>query len=217
MYGYIRSTLIFLAAVALPLSASAHQPVYLGNSTAAVTIPDPVISRAYYGELNGKPAEYTVVLATTTKFYMDITAPNIAGARTDFDAIMRNANGEVVLQLLHGTEWPTWYEEFGGDMYLKGPEERKELPAGTYRITVDNPSHSGKYVLAPGEEEVFTLGGTPETIHQIYLMKTKFFGKPPYTIFEGIIGHVLLGILIAIIMIVGIFSYFFLKPKRSRH
>jgi hypothetical protein len=204
-----------LAVLATPFSASAHLPIYIHN-TSKIIIPDADTSRAYYGELGGEPAEYSVTLSTTTKFYISILAPDIAGAFTDYEVVMRDASGRTALALLPGDSWQRWYEEFGGDMYLKGPEERKELPAGTYIISVDNKSHSGKYVLAPGEEEIFTVGGTPETIRQIYLMKTKFFGKPPYAIFEGIIGRAILGICIAILLIFIGAGYILARRSRRR-
>lgn len=205
--------LFVLACAAFPIMASAHSPSYVGGSS-AIAIPDPMTSRAYYGNLDGTPAVYTVQLATTTAFYLNILAPDIRGARTDFEAIMRDSAGSAVIDLKQASPWSAWYEEFAGDTYLKGPEERKILPPGNYTITVTNPSDSGKYILAPGEIERFTLASMPQTLRQIYIVKTRFFDKPPYAIFEGIIGHVLLAIiLIVVLSVIG--AMYFIRTKKS--
>lgn len=192
---------VFVGILITPFIAIAHEPNYIGVAD-RISIPDPTTSRAYYGELTGRPAVYTITLSTNTDFYLNILAPDIAGARTDFSAIMRNASGTAVVTLASDDPWPAWYEDFAGDTYLKGPEAKTNLSAGIYTITVSNSDNSGKYSLAPGEAEIFTIPGVPHTIQEIYWMKTKFFGKPWYSIFEGIIGHVLLALCIILIILI---------------
>ncbi len=213
VYTFImnRSLIAVLIVLTFPFFASAHEPEYIATST-VIHIPDPDISRAYYGELPGSPAVFDVRLTETTNFYMNLLSPDIPGARTDFSAIMTNPAGDVVISLSGGT-WEQWYEEFGGDTYLKGPETRTELPAGAYTITVSNPDNSGKYVLAPGEEEVFTVAGTPRTIREMYLMKTAFFNKPAWTLFQGVIGYSLLGITVAVVLLVGGALYMLMRRR----
>jgi hypothetical protein len=210
MKKIIAFTAILLCAV--PLSASAHEPNYIGSQS-SITIPDPETSRAYYGALSGTPARFTIRVATGTDFYLNILSPDIPGARTDFTAIMSDISNNPVIELKGDAAWQPWYEEFAGDMYLKGPEIKKTLPAGEYTITVSNPGNQGKYVLAPGEAEVFTIQGTPSMIRQIYLMKTLFFGKSPFSLFEGVIGHILLALL-AIVLCAAAFSLYLLRRRR---
>lgn len=208
------TTLLVAGTIALiPLVASAHEPVYIDTQD-RISIPDPTTSRAYYGELTGRPAVYEITLATAMDFYLNILSPDIPGARTDYQAIMRDQNGIAVITLRDTGVWEKWYEDFAGDTYLKGPEIKKSLPAGTYTIEVSNPGNSGKYSLAPGEAEVFTLAGTPHTISEIYQMKTKFFGEPWYAIFEGIIGKFLLGLAVFILFSTGYLLYRFSLRRR---
>jgi hypothetical protein len=96
---------------------------------------------------------------------------------------------------------------------LKGPEFKQTVPAGTYTLTISNGNNAGKYVLAPGEAEVFTLAGTPETIHQVYLEKTLLFNKPWYSIFEGIIGKTLFILTLALLLAIGCVLYVLVKRK----
>ena len=175
--GLFTSVLLFALMVSVH-TASAHQPEYVG-SQAAIHIPDPDTSRAYYGELAGTSAVYTISSTQNFSLYLSILSPYLPDARKDFTITVTNATGATMAKLsAPASEWQAWYEEFAGDMYWKGPEFKQSVPAGTYTISVSNPGNAGKYVLAPGEAEVFTLAGTSSTIHQIYLSKTRFFGKP---------------------------------------
>ncbi|MCG3769221.1 MAG: hypothetical protein JW384_00342 [Nitrosomonadaceae bacterium] len=186
---------LLCALLASAHTASAHQPAYIDTQT-AVSIPDADTSRAYYGELTGTPAMYTISSDKDFSLYLNILSPYLPGAKQDFSVTVTNATGTTIATLnAPVTAWQEWYEEFAGDTYWKGPEFKQPVPAGTYTISVSNPGNTGKYVLAPGEAEVFSVKGTPSTIQEIYLVKTYFFEKPWYSVFEGIIGKVLLGML----------------------
>jgi hypothetical protein len=206
-------TLAFFTGSIQPVSA--HEPEYIASQN-AISIPDPEVSKAYYAELTGKPAVYTIVSDKPFSLYLNLLSPVVPGAVKNFSATVKNTNGNVVT-VLDGQNftWTQWYETFAGDTYWKGPEFRQNVPAGTYVITVSNPTNSGKYVFAPGEKEVFTLTGIPATIHEIYLTKTKFFGKPAYSVFEGIIGKSLLGVLVTLVAVILI-TFYILPRRRAR-
>jgi hypothetical protein len=214
----MNKTLLIFATLLLTLTthvgtASAHTPVYVGTQS-AITIPDAGTSRAYYGELAGTPAVYTISSDAEFSLYLNILSPYLPGARTDFTVQIRNSAGELFATVNDpSVPWATWYEDFGGDTYLKGPEFKQTVPAGTYTLTISNGNNAGKYVLAPGEAEVFTLAGTPETIHQVYLEKTLLFNKPWYSIFEGIIGKTLFILILALVVSIGCVLYVLVKRK----
>lgn len=208
--------ILFLAFVLTTQLASAHQPQYVTTET-NIQIPDAATSRAYYGELPGKPARYTVTSDTEFSLYVNILSPYLPDAKKDFVVRITNASGTAVASLnVPPVNWERWYEEFAGDLYWKGPEFKETEPAGTYTIEVSNPGNTGKYVLAPGEAETFTLAGTPSTIQQIFLVKTHFFAKPWYSIFEGIIGKVLLGTLIVSVLILSFVVWFLVRRTRKK-
>ena len=216
----MNKTLFTLATLLLTVTfhagtASAHTPVYVGTES-NITVPDALTSRAYYGELAGSPAVYTITSDKDFELYLNILSPYIPDARTDFVVTITTSAGAPIA-LLNNTQtvWEKWYEEFGGDTYYKGPEFKQTVPAGTYTLTVSNPDNKGKHVLAPGEAEVFTLAGTPETIHQVYLEKTLLFNKPWYSIFEGIIGKSLLGITFVLSALLLFIVYRLLKRNRG--
>jgi hypothetical protein len=216
----MNKTLLILATLLFSVTfnagtASAHAPVYVGTQS-NITVPDAETSRAYYGELGGSPAVYTITSDKEFELYLNILSPYIPDARTDFVVTITTSTGAPIA-LLNNTQsvWEKWYEDFGGDTYYKGPEFKQTVPAGTYIVTVSNTGNTGKYVLAPGEAEVFTLGGTPQTIHQVYLEKTLLFDKPWYSIFEGIIGKTLLSLAVLLIAVISFIAYRVRKRMRK--
>ena len=169
----------------IPL-ASAHQPrLVMGwdihNENTSLLVPEPDISKAYYGELAGQPDYYKLVLQNTTLVYIGITAPYIPGSRTDFSVLVYDYKDMSITHTitLDGTrfQWKPFYEEFGGDWYLQGPEARENLTAGTYYIKVSSPSNTGKYALAIGEEEAFPPNEIINTYLLLPVLKQQFFGK----------------------------------------
>ncbi len=196
--------------------ASAHQPVYVGGQT-SITVPDPEVSKAYYSELHGQPAIYTIKSEKEFSLYLNILSPDIPGASKDFSVSVVDGNGKAITTLSEpATSWQKWYEDFAGDWYWKGPEFKATEPAGTYTVTVSSLSNRGKYVLAPGEAEVFTVAGTPNTIGEIYTVKTLFFGKKGLSVFEGIIGKFLLGLVLLASALILAIAYLLYKRHGKR-
>jgi hypothetical protein len=153
----------------------AHQPHIARDSVTVVTKPE--VSKAYYAELAGGPATYQISTTDSFEFYVNLLAPDVPGAETDFVADVTGPNGLVVRIGGDGTEWGRFHEPFGNDTYLKGPEFRTRLPAGDYTVVVTSPDNRGKYVLAIGERESFPPAEIARTMATMPDVKG-FFGKP---------------------------------------
>ena len=198
-YRYIVAATLVL----LPVFASAHQPNFV-DSQKWVRVNEPEISKAYYGVLPNAPVRY--VISTTEPFdlYVGLLVPDLSEVRTNISAEIIYQDGTVIAKLVgEKFEWEKWHEEFAGDDYLKGPEFKKNVPAGTYTIIVQSPdSNYDKYVLVVGEKEKFSILKYGEMEKQIYDIKTKFFEKPWYAVFEGKIGGYQLIFLIAVLVTV---------------
>jgi hypothetical protein len=95
--------------------------------------------------------------------------------------------------LLDGTksQWKSFYEPFGGDYYLQGPEARENLTNVTYYIKVSSPSNQGKYSLAIGEEESFPPAETLNAFFLLPIIKQQFFGEPVVFSFLEFLGIIL--------------------------
>lgn len=133
--------------------AVAHQPRIVGYA-ARVAVRDPEISKAYYGRLPGAPARYEIVSGQPFTLYAQITVPDIHGARRDYRLTILGPDGRLLSQLsTAASRWKRFYEPFGGDHYLTGPEYRRRVPAGRYIVQVAGPGKRGTYVLAIGEAE----------------------------------------------------------------
>ena len=72
---FILGLILFLF-LATPVSA--HQPEYVGSNI-KINVTNPEISKAYYGELNGQPAVYTIESQKEFKFYVNILVPDLIG------------------------------------------------------------------------------------------------------------------------------------------
>lgn len=200
-------------------SVSAHQPrIIYGDQapTTAVIISDPEISQAFYGELTGQPGKFTLNLKSPLKFYWNLLAPDILGAREDFVAHLdgESATGapfEAVLDS-QGKFWTKYYEPYGGDNYFKGPEATIDLPAGTYAIAVTNNGNQGKYVLVVGQTESFFLGEIGQTLISLPSLKHDFFGQSIWRAYFNRVGQYLA---VALLLLIFILWFLFWRLGRK--
>jgi hypothetical protein len=150
--------------------------------------------------------------------YLNILSPDIKNTLKDYTIIIRGDKNNIIATLSSSTsEWIKWYEDFGGDWYWKGPEFKQQFSAGTYTISVQNPTNSGKYVLAIGETESFPANQMLSTLKELYIVKTNFFNEPFYGIFYGIIGKYLLFSSEILVLILIIIIWFFVRKLRKKH
>jgi hypothetical protein len=179
----MKNSLLLFFVVILAAGALAHQPVIVAKDN--ITIEKPEISRAFYASLNGQPQSYFINAAKPFLLYVNLLVPRNTNAAGRYSArINRLAYGnQYLLAELKGDEviWQEFYEPFGGDYYLKGPEYKENVPAGAYEIQVYSADNRGKYVLAVGEKEYFG----PKEIAAVYKLipklKADFFGDNPWS------------------------------------
>lgn len=69
-----------------------------------------------------------------------------------------------------------------------GPTLEKDVGSGTYTLRVSNDNNQGKYALAIGKIERFTLKETISVYKTMPVLKMQFFEKPRYLIYWSIIG-----------------------------
>jgi len=208
------SFLLLLSLFFHPVPVSAHQPNYTGNKT-EVTITEPEISRAFYGTLHGTPITFTVTSSKPFQFYGGLLVPDTLNARTDFTLDIFDKENSL-LSTLTGSQWPRYYEEFARDWYLKGPEYKTTLSAGTYTLILSNPENKGVYVLAVGETESFPINTLLSLFPELIQIKTNIFGKPWYDAFINIFGFALGGIVVFIVLFILGVSLLIQKKKKNK-
>lgn len=158
----------------------AHQPrIVTGEVT---VVPDPEISKAYYGKLNGEPHTYRIFSDKPFKLYAGVLVPDIPNQKKDVSAvILKDDQIDEPLAVLDGAnfEWEPFFEEYAHDDYWWGPEYRAEVPAGNYEIRVWSSNNDSRYSLAVGDVELFNFREGWNAIRLIPEIKSGFFGKSP--------------------------------------
>ena len=192
----------------------AHQPRLVGNETEVVVIL-PEISKAYYGNLAGKPVTYHIEATDTFRLYVNILVPDMEGIEKDLSVKIFKP-GDLI-SLLDGQhyDWKGFYEPFAGDDYYRGPEYVQVQEPGVYEIQVYSPDNQGKYVLAVGDREAFPFGELIRTYLVLPRLKSEFFGKSPFSAYLNLMGIFLGFMLLGTLIIVAIiyFSIRFIKKR----
>ncbi len=211
-------TIVIVGLLFAYFSAKAHQPNFI-NQQKEVEIKNPEISQAFYGFLDGQPITYSIKSSSPFTLYTQLLTPDIATSKNNLFLKIKNNENGLILANLDGLnfKWERWYEEYGGDWYWKGPEFKKNIDAGTYLLTISNPSNTGEYVLVVGETESFPASQMPKMFSNLLKIKTEFFKKPWYSVFQNKIGGYLgLMVLILIAIITGVtFLIKFIKNKKT--
>ena len=178
--------ILFLILVSWPLKVLAHQPRLVEMEKIYVT--EPEISKAYYGNLSGKPHIYTISTSSPIDLYVNVLVPFIEGPEKN--VIVKIFKGEQLMGILNPKKgnWKEFFEPFGHSMYWKGPEFKVRADAGKYKIHVQSTEKSIRYVLATGEIEAFD---GPESLNAILLipkLKKYFFEESPLSFILSPLG-----------------------------
>lgn len=204
----------FVASIFLPNTAFAHQPRIASGTP--ITVPDPEISKAYYGRLTGAPVVYKITAKSPFPLYVNVLAPDIAGQKKDISALITK-DGEEVANL-DGTTftWTQFFEEFGHDNYLKGPEYKAQVGAGNYEIIVSSTNNDSAYSLAVGEAEVFDFKESLNSYALIPKIKKDFFNESPATFALSPLGY---GLIISMTFLGFLFgiTYRFILRRISKN
>ncbi len=173
-------------------------------------IQEPEISKAYYGVLRGQPEYYQIQSDLDFKFYINILVPDLPESHRDFKVEVYNEDySQLPFLILDGQSfiWQKYYEEYAGDTYLKGPEDKQDLGPGTYTIKVFSENNEGKYVLVVGEKEVFGLAQVWEMVTVLPIIKMNFFNKSPFMLLYSVFGEYLIFGFLGLFVFVFFISY----------
>ena len=193
--------ILFLILVSWPLEVLAHQPRLVEMEKINITKPE--ISKAYYGNLSGKPHIYTISARSPIDLYVNILVPFIEGSGKN--VTVNIFKGEQLIRTLSPTkeDWKEFFEPFGQSMYWKGPEFKVRADAGKYKIHVQSTEKSIRYVLATGEIEAF---GGPESLRAILLipeLKKNFFEESPLSFILSPLGWGYILLLQVLVILAG--------------
>lgn len=195
--------LIILISLFFSGLVQAHQPRIVYLQQADVNINSPEISQAFYDELKGASKFYFIDSKNDFKLYLNLLVPSHENPSGRYSAKVFLINGSAEEQIaeLNGliSDWEEFWEPFGRDWYLKGPELTKNVSAGKYKIEVYSTNNQGKYILAVGDKEAFDILTTLNVYWQLPLLKLTFFKTSVLEFFLtpfGIAGIAILGVIL---------------------
>ncbi len=205
-------TIIFFSFLAIK-PAYAHLPrIVKGNQ---ILVQNPEISQAFYAELDGAPTEYIIESFKDFDLYINILVPLSSNPKGRYSAnifkIKNNKKELIAFVDAGGTDWEIFWESFGRDYYLKGPEFEKTVPAGSYQIIISGNNNQGKYVLAIGKTEKFSLGEILKFYLILPKLKKDFFNTPVSEFFKT--PFVIFGAMAIVVFITVVGSIFYLIHK----
>lgn len=217
---------VFLA-LAAGTPAAAHNLRIVPAGGGIVAVQNPEISQAFYGRLERVSQWFEIDSAKDFALYVNILVPKLPDSNTGLIVNIYNKenSGQSLLAKLDGEnfKWTEFYEPFGGDYYLKGPEYRVDAGAGKYLIEVAHCAENAaavssdtagkcafsKYSLAIGEKESFPPGEILNTILILPVLKKDFFGRSPFAAYLNYTGLFLLGAAAIFISLLFLIYYFF--------
>jgi len=201
--------LIIITALSLPFSASAHMPRLIYSQAGDAQINNPEFSQAFYDELKGQPRDYFINSDKEFSLYINLLVPEIANPDGRYQANIFSIDGEneKLLYSINASIWEEFYEPFGRDYYLKGPEFDKKVSAGKYKIEIFSSANQGKYVLAVGKQEVFPLPESLNVYWQLPLLKINFFKTSVLQFFFTPFGIAGISVIFGLIIILALLNY----------
>lgn len=192
----------------------AHQPRIVDSNF--ITVIDPEISKAYYGELKGEAHTYEIKSDKPFKLFVGILVPDIVGQKKNISVEILQDGGTLAFLNAETFEWKKYFEEFGQSSYWQGPEYKAEVTAGQYTLKVSSPENIGRYSLAVGETEFFDKNEGMSAIKMIPNLKLNFFNESPITfIFSPFGWGYILAIYIVAFFLVLICRFIVRKVSRK--
>ena len=222
MKKIIKIIVIFLL-LAFANVASAHQPRIVYLQAGDVTINNPEISQAFYDVLKGQSRNYFIDSDKDFELYVNLLVPEEANRDGRYSAnifLLENGQNEKQIATLDGNafNWQQFYEPFGRDYYLKGPELDQTLTAGKYKIEVYSPpqrgpaeggtnSNQGEYVLAVGKTESYDIQSLLNVYWQLPFLKITFFKTSVLQFFLTPFGIAGIGVIGALLIFLALINY----------
>jgi len=209
--------LIVLGFFILPLATSAHQPRLVNDST--IEVPAPEVSKAYYAELTGVPHTYYINSEKEFNLYLHLLVPKNSNPEGRFSAALYDMATDEELYFLDGDnfEWKEFFEPFGHDTYLEGPEYKTVMPAGQYRVAVFNQFNQGKYALAIGGLESFDFAEFMNVYKLLPQLKKDFFNVVPANFLLSPFGAIQVAFIIVATILFMVLLRLFLKKILKKY
>jgi hypothetical protein len=199
---------ILIILLSLPI-ASAHIPELViedrNYTIEPILVNEPEISYAYYGKLKGSPQVYKIESDKPFHLYVSLLVPYVGQEETSDVEFHIMKDQEKIVMMHDYQNWTKWYEEYGGDWYLQGPEYEEDVEAGIYLIEVHSDTNTEDYTLAIGKVERFGSVEILKTIFILPVMKALFWNS-----------YLMIGVYIIILGVIIFVIYKLMKRHKRK-
>jgi len=201
-------TILMILLLSLPV-VTAHIPELViedrNYTLEPIIVNEPEISYAYYGKLQGSPQLYKIESEKPFHLYVSLLVPYVGQEETSEVEFHIMKDGEKIVMMHDYQNWTKWYEEYGRDWYLQGPEYEADIEAGVYLVEVHSDTNSEDYTLAIGKTERFGAVEILKTIFVLPVMKALFWKS-----------YLMIGVYILIIAGIVFVIYIKLRKRHKR-
>jgi len=198
--------MIFL--LSLPVSL-AHIPELVTEdrnyTIEPILVKEPEISYAYYGKLQGSPQVYKIESDKPFHLYVSLLVPYVGQEETSDVEFHIMKDGKKIVMMHDYQNWTKWYEEYGRDWYLQGPEYEEDVETGIYLIEVHSDTNTEDYTLAIGNVERFGAVEILKTILVLPVMKALFWNS-----------YLMIGVYIIILAVIVFLIYKLMKRYKRK-
>ncbi len=200
-------TILMIFLLSLP-AVTAHIPELViedkNYTLEPIIVKEPEISYAYYGKLQGSPQTYKIESENPFHLYVSLLVPYVGQESSEVEFhIMKD--GKKIVMMHDYQNWTKWYEEYGGDWYLQGPEYEADVEAGIYLVEVHSDTNSEDYTLAIGNIERFGAVEILKTVFVLPVMKALFWNS-----------YLMIGVYIIILAVIVFVIYFIIRRRHKR-
>ena len=201
-------TILMILLLSLPI-ATAHIPELVvedrNYTIEPIIVNEPEISYAYYGKLHGSPQIYKIESEKPFHLYVSLLVPYVGQEETSEVEFHIMKDGEKIVMMHDYQNWTKWYEEYGRDWYLQGPEYEEDVEAGIYLVEVHSDTNSEDYTLAIGKIERFGPVEILKTILVLPVMKALFWNN-----------YLMIGVYIIILAVIVFLIYKLMKRYKRK-
>jgi hypothetical protein len=187
MINNFRVLIFFVIMLSWPLGVFAHQPIIVDTEKIYVTKPE--VSKAYYAKLLGKPHTYIINVNSAIDLYVNVLFPYNEGPKKNITINVFKGDQSIGILSSGEVDWKKFFEPFGQSMYWQGPELKKNVDAGKYKILVQSKEKNLRYVLAIGETEAWNGIDSINAILLIPMLKKNFFEESPISFVLSPLGY----------------------------
>jgi len=170
-----------------------------------IIVNEPEISYAYYGKLQGSPQTYKIESEKPFHLYVSLLVPYLGQEETSDVEFHIMKDGKKIVMMHDYQNWTKWYEEYGRDWYLQGPEYEEDVEAGIYLVEVHSDTNTEDYTLAIGKIERFGTVEILKTIFILPVMKALFWNS-----------YLMIGIYIIILGVIVFVIYKLIKRHKRK-